>query len=221
MSLGALTYSQVDNKPPLLCSGGVIAGYNRGFGIHTNFTVRGFSSQFPFELRFGIGYTILNPGNASDARRIFINNATNGIPEKNGRTFDGRFDFLLPKSIFGFNHSYIAFGPRFSTFKGNFKYIGGNEDFDVKSHQWGIGGAIEHHFRMISNFSLVIQYGLDHYFPSTLTGHDTSYSPDNDNVNPTNDSQNENNPFAYRDADRAIKQPVLMPRIMIGMNFNL
>ena len=113
------------------------------------------------------------------------------------------------------------FGPRFSTFKGNFKYIGGNEDFDVKSHQWGIGGAIEHHFRMISNFSLVIQYGLDHYFPSTLTGHDTSYSPDNDNVNPTNDSQNENNPFTYRDADRAIKQPVLMPRIMVGMNFNL
>jgi hypothetical protein len=221
ISLSTLTYSQVNNKPPLLCSGGIITGYNRGYGTQTNFTVRGFSTEFPFEVRFGIGYTILNPGNASDARRIFINNATNGIPEKKGGSFDCRFDFLLPKSIFRVNHSYIVFGPRFSTFKGNFKYIGGNEDFDITSHQWGIGGAIEHHFRMISNLSLIIHYGLDHYFPSTLTGHDTSYSPDNDNVNPTNDNQNEDHPFTYKDADKAIKQPMFMPRAMIGVSFTL
>jgi hypothetical protein len=221
MSFSTISYSQVNDKHPLLCSGGIITGYNRGYGIQTNFTVRGFSSEFPFELRVGIGYSILNPGNAIDARRIFINNATNGVPEKKGRSFDYRFDLLLIKSIFGIKHSYVVFGPRYSTFKGNFKFIGGNEDFDVTSQQWGIGGAIEHHFRMISNLTLVIHYGLDHYFPSTLTGHDTSYSPDNDNVNPTNDNQNEGNPFTYRDAEKAIKQPMFMPRAMIGVSFNL
>jgi hypothetical protein len=30
-------------------------------------------------------------------------------------------------------------------FKGNVKYLGGNEEFDGKSHQWGIGFGIEHH----------------------------------------------------------------------------
>ena len=200
---------------------GIITGYNRGFGIQGNFTVQKLAEEFPFELRFGIGYNILDPGNAADARRIFINNATNGVPEKKGRSFDYRLDFLLPKTIFKVDHSYIVFGPRYSTFKGNFKYIGGNEDFDVTSRQWGIGGGIESHFEMTQNLDLVIAVGLDYYFPSTLKGHDTSYSPDNVNVNPRNDNQNDDTPFTYKDADKAINQPKFMPRIMIGINFNL
>jgi hypothetical protein len=168
-----------------------------------------------------MGCTFLNPGNAADARRIFINNATNGEPEKKGRSFDYRIDFLLPKSIFNMNHSYIVFGPRFSTFRGEFKYVGGNEDFEVTSHQWGIGGGIENHIKLAQNLTLLIIVGLDTYFPSTLTGHDTSYSPANDNVNPENDNQNNDAPFTYRDANKAIKQPMFMPRAMIGVNFNL
>ena len=214
-------YGQNATKGKLLYTGGVHTGYNRGFGIQTNLTIHNFSGGFPFDMRFGVGYTMLNPGNAADARRIFINNATNGVPEKKGRAFDYRFDFLLSRNLFGVSHSYIIFGPRFSTFRGNFKYIGGNEDFDVTSHQWGIGGAFEHQFNMTQNLNLVINYGLDHYFPSTLTGHDTSYSPGNDNVNPQNDNQNDDNPFTYRDADKAIKQPMFMPHIMIGVSFNL
>jgi hypothetical protein len=219
--LSLVTYGQEKVKNPLRFSGGIMTGYNRGFGIQTNFTAYNFSKEFPFELRFGIGCTFLNPGNAADARRIFINNATNGEPEKKGRSFDYRIDFLLPKSIFSMNHSYIVFGPRFSTFRGEFKYVGGNEDFEVTSHQWGVGGGIENHFKMNQNLTLLIVVGLDSYFPSTLTGHDTSYSPDNDNINPENDNQNDDAPFRYRDANRAIKQPMFMPRAMIGVNFNL
>jgi hypothetical protein len=37
----------------------------------------------------------------------------------------------------------LVFGPRYSTFNGNFKYVGGNEDFDIKSKQWGVEGDIE------------------------------------------------------------------------------
>jgi len=127
----------------------------------------------------------------------------------------------ISKTIFNINHSYLVFGPRFSAFKGDFKYVGGNEDFEVKSHQWGIGGGIENHFKMAKNLGLIIAYGLDFYVPSTLTGHDTSYSPDNDNINPTRDNQNENVYFIYKDANRAIRQPEFMPYLLFGVSFGL
>jgi hypothetical protein len=215
------SYSQQKANGPMEFSAGIMTGYNRGFGLQTSLTASGFAQGFPFELRFGMGYTLLNPGDAADARRIFINNATDGTPEKKGRSFDCRLDFMLPRPLFGMDHSYIVFGPRFSTFRGNFAYIGGNEDFDVTSTQWGIGGGIETHFNMTSTLNLILAVGLDHYFPSTLTGHDTAYSPDNDNVNPQNDNQDNDTPFTYRDADKAIRQPMFMPRVMIGMSFSL
>jgi hypothetical protein len=63
--------------------------------------------------------------------------------------------------------------------------------------------------------------GLDYYIPSTLHGHDTAYSPDNDNVNPRNDNENDDEPFTYKDANEAINQPGLMPYAMIGLTLNL
>jgi hypothetical protein len=219
--LGSVSYGQKNTESHLKYSAGFVTGYNRGFGFQPNITVSDFAPGFPFELRLGIGYTSLNPGNAADARRIFINNATNGTPEKKGRSFDFRFDFMLSKSVFGITPSYMFFGPRYSTFNGNFKYIGGNEIFDVTSQQWGIGVGFEHQFKMAEKLSLSIVYGIDYYMPSTLSGHDTSYSPDNDNVNPENDNQNDNISFKYKDANKAISQPQFMPRILIGLNFNL
>ena len=221
IGIGSTSYGQKEVKGSSKYSAGILTGYNRGFGVRTDLTLHSLTNELPFELRFGVGYSILNPGNAADARRIFINNATNGSPEKTGRSIDYRLDFLFPKSIFGLNHSYLVLGPRGSSFKGNFKYIGGNEDFDVTSHQWGVGGGIESHFKMAQNLNLVIVLGLDYYLPSTLHGHDTSYSPDNDNVNPRNDNENDDNPFTYKDADKAIDQPRFMPYVMIGLNFNL
>lgn len=220
IGIGSISYGQEKAKGPSKISAGILNGYNRGYGIQANLTLHSISNDLPFELRFGVGYSFLNPGNAADARRIFINNATNGTPEKSGRSIDYRLDFLFPKSIFGLNHSYIILGPRGSSFKGNFKYIGGNEDFDVTSHQWGVGGGVESHFKMAQNLNLVIALGLDYYLPSTLHGHDTSYSPDNDNVNPRNDNENDDTPFTYKDADKAIAQPRFMPYVMIGLNFN-
>lgn len=200
---------------------GFLSGYTSGLGFQGNITFNNFVEEFPFQLRLGLGYTLSNPGNAPDARRIFINNATNGVPEKKGSTFDYRFDFLVPASIFKVQNSYLIFGPRYSAYKGNFKFIGGNEDFDVKSKQWGIGLGIEHQFQMTSKLNLVLAYGADYYFSSTLKGHDTSYSPDNDNVNPRKDNQNGDVYFTYKDANEAIKQPKIVPRAMVGISFGL
>jgi hypothetical protein len=221
MGIGTNLYGQEKSRGSSKFSAGVLAGYNRGYGMQANIKLHNTTNELPFELRFGMGYTILNPGNAADARRIFINNATNGEPEKRGRSIDYRLDFLFAKSIFGIPHSYIVLGPRGSSFKGNFKYIGGNEDFDVTSTQWGVGCGIESHFKLKEKLDLVFALGLDFYMPSTLHGHDTSYSPDNDNVNSRNDNENNDSPFTYKDADKAIYQPRFMPFAMIGLNFEL
>jgi len=221
ISAGSTLQGQDAEKAPLKYQLGIMTGYNRGFGIQTNLTAYNFPKDFPLRLRLGIGISLIDPGNAADARRIFINNATNGVPEKNGRSFDFRLDFLFPKTVFGNSNSFLIIGPRFSTFRGHFDYVDGNEVFDVTSTQWGAGAALENHFKLTQKLSLVLNYGLDVYLPSTLTGHDTSYSPNNDNVNPEENNQNNDNPFQYKDANKAIRQPFIMPHIMIGVNFNL
>ena len=215
------SYGQEKGSATSKVYAGFLTGYNRGYGIQGNVGLTNVGNDNPIELRFGFGYTWLNPGNALDARRIFINNNTNGTPEKSGRSIDYRLDFIFHKPIFGLKHSYIVMGPRGSSFKGNFAYIGGNEEFDVISNQWGLGLGLENRTSLATNLSLIVAIGLDYYIPSTLHGHDTSYSPDGDNVNPRNDNENDDEPFTYKDANEAISQPGLMPYAMVGLTLNL
>ncbi len=198
---------------------GINAGYNRGLGIQPHFTIYNLTQDLPMHLRLAVGYTQLNPGIATDARRIFINNATNGTPEKKGHSIDFRMDFLIPFKIL--NNSYINLGPRYSDFKANFKYVGGNEDFDIVSSNWGVGVGAGNFFKMGGKIDLEVSLGFDYFFNDTLTGHDTSYSPDNENINPRGDNQNNNIKFTYEDADQAINQPKYMPRFMIGVVYHL
>ncbi len=199
---------------------GITTGYNRGFGINANFTFIDVAQGLHGNIRFSFGYNRLEPGKADDARRIFINNATNGVPKKKGKSFDYRVDYMMPHSFFNLKKSYLIFGPRYSSFTANFNYVGGNENFDVTTKQWGLGIGAENYFKMTSKFDLVFATGLDYFFNTTLKGHDTEYSPNNDNINPRNDNQN-NRQFKYRDANKAIKQPQFMPRIMVGVSLNL
>lgn len=88
---------------------GFSAGLNRGIGFQVNVTSLQPLESIPVQLRFGIGYTRLNPGNSADARRIFINNATNGVPEKKGKLFDYRLDFMLNSNFIESESSQIVF----------------------------------------------------------------------------------------------------------------
>lgn len=219
--MSALAYGQSSGKKTIGLHASIMTGYSGGYGIQADLLLKNITGEFPFDLRIGIGYSMFNPGIAADARRIFINNATNGVPEKSGRAFDCRLDFLLSKSIFDLNNSYLHIGPRYSSFKGNFRFIGGNEDFDVVSRQWGLGTGLENHFSVSARIKIIFSAGLDFYFPNTLKGHDTSYSPDNDNINPRDDNQNGDIEFVYKDADKAINQPKFVPRALIGLSFAL
>jgi hypothetical protein len=198
---------------------GLQGGYNGGLGFQPQFTIYNLTKDVTMHLRFAVGYTFMNAGDALEARRIFINNNTNGTPEKSATNLDFRMDFLLPVTLL--NNSYINFGPRYSSYKADYKFIGGNEFFDVTSHQWGLGAGLGNFFKINDSLLLEISAGADYYLPSTLTGHDTSYSPDNENINPRNDNQNNNEPFTYEDADSAINQPSIMPRLMLGVVYRM
>jgi len=168
-----------------------------------------------------MGYTTLDPGNSSDARRIFINNATNGVPEEKAKAFDYRLDFMWETSLFNLEESYIVFGPRYSSFAANFKYVVGNEYFDVSLRQFGIGLGAETQFKISEKFNLYLATGLDYFFNNTLKGHDTSYSTNDDNGNPRNDNQNNDEQFTFSDANEVIKQPSFMPRVMLGFVYKI
>jgi len=213
------TYISFAQKNVIKNEIGIQAGYNNGVGLRGHYTYFNFVKEVPMHIRLGIGYTTNNPGVSSDVRKIFINNATNGTPEKKGKNFDARMDFLFPIEIL--NNSFFNFGARYSSFKGNFKYIGGNEDFDITSTHFGIGAGVGSFFNINSKFNLEFNLGIDYFLPSTLTGHDTSYSPDDENINPQQDNQNNNINFIYKDADKAVNQPKLNPYLMLGVNYEL
>ena len=196
-------------------AGGFMIGYNGGLGFEGALKIGQFAQGFPFHLRIGLGYTsVSNPGKAWDARRIFINDNANGDPEKSGHYWDFSFDLLYKVSLFNMKEGYVYFGPRYSSFTGNFNFVGGNEDFDVTSGQWGLGSGLIAYFPISAKMNFTAAGGLAYYFASTLTGHDTSYSPDGEHVNARND-------YDYDDANDAINQPRLEFRAMIGLSFVL
>ncbi len=194
-------------------SAGIQAGYNGGPGFYLNSELSDFARQFPFKLRLGAGWSsVANPGNALDARKIFINNAANGRPEKRGWLYSFRMDLLYPVSWFKMSDAFVYGGPRYSMFTANFNFVDGNEDFDITSDHWGWGMGLVKSFRINRHFVLQLDAGLDYFLSAIIYGHDTSYSPDDENVNPRED-------FKYDDADKAINQPRLNLRLMMGLNY--
>jgi hypothetical protein len=191
---------------------GAQAGYSGGVGAEVNAMMADFAKGFPMALRFAVGYSVREPGRAADARRIFINDATNGTPEEKGWFWDYRFDLMYNTGWSSVADIYVTGGVRYAQFTGNFKFIGGNEDFDVTSDQWGLGAGMEGYFDITPKLQFVITGGVDYFFESSLKGHDTEYSPDGDDVNPRND-------YTYKDADEAINQPKWVGRALIGISY--
>ena len=201
------------NSNPYL-SAGMDLGYNNGLGVQGNLTISHFTKDIPISARIGLGYTSVNPENPVDARSIFINDATNGVPEKSGSVWDFKMDFLIPVQIFSFERSSLYFGPRYSQFTADFRFIDGNEFFNINSNQWGVGFGVESNFSMTHRFDLVLTTGFDYYFLGIIEGHDTSYGPDGEIINGRKD-------YTYQDADRAINQPKLVYKLLVGFNYFL
>jgi hypothetical protein len=145
---------------------------------------------------------------------VFINDNTNGTPTRNGRRWEYRLDALWRTHRGPFDRLDLVAGPRLSRFSGQFDFVGGNEYFNVVSTQWGLGAGAEASFRMNDRADFVAGTGLDYFFDATLSGHDTAYSPDGSAVNPTGE-------YTWADADAAVGQPKLTPRLMLGVQYRL
>jgi hypothetical protein len=191
-----------------------MTGYTGGFGINLNGTISEFSYDIPLSVRFGAGYNIREAGNPWDARKVFINDNTNGDPAESAHSFDLRLDFAYPVKLFSIRKSLLYVGPRYSMHTSTFEFVGGNEFFDISSSQFGLGLGLETYFGISPNLSLVFSGGFDYYFDAQISGHDSAYNPDGTNVSGRED-------YTYQDADAAINQPKYEFRFLVGLNFGL
>ena len=209
LSVALIVASWPGNAGGAELSGGLSLGYSMAPGAETSIEAADFAEGLPFSLRLGLSYGRPEGGDAADARRVFINDATNGTPEASGRVWIGRLDLVRKLESGPLGKVRIYAGPRLALFKGNFQFIGGNEDFDVNSRHWGWGGGLEKSWTMTPSIDFVVGGGIDWFLDAQLEGHDTSYDPDGENDNPRND-------YDYDDADEAIAQPDLEWRLSIG-----
>jgi len=195
-------------------SAGLLLGHGLGTGGDFSLEAARFAEGLPFSLRLGLGYSLLDPGDAVAARHIFINDNTNGTPEDEGHAYDWRLDLLRELGWGPLAGTRLFGGPRYASFTGTFSYIGGNEEFDVTSDQWGLGAGLERRWAMGSRWGFVMAGGLDYYLSSHIHGHDTTYSPDGEDVNGREG-------YDYDTADEAINQPELEWRLGLGLNLSL
>jgi hypothetical protein len=213
-SQGSGTPTPAEPQPAVLggtvLSVGGFLGFQDGVSFQAFGIAQNFAEGFPLKARLRLARTWTEPGSAPAARRIFINDATNGTPKKKGNTWDLGLDGLYPVGT----RSHFFGGVRYTRFKANFKYVGGNEDFDVTSSHWGLAAGMEATYPMGRKMALVLSGGAEYFFSSRLTGHDTSYSPDGENVNPRKE-------YTYSDADEAVAQPKLRPIALIGISYRL
>jgi hypothetical protein len=195
-------------------TGNVQMGYYDGVGLHFSGTFANFAEGFPFGLRIGFGHAWIPCGDAVLARRIFIDQNTggNGNARSKGSLWDYRFDLLYPVKLFTMDRAKVYGGVRYTDFNAYFEYIGGNETFDVINNEWGVGGGVESAFALSPIVDMIFSLGVDYYFRGELSGHDTYYRPDGNDLN-----SKEN--FTYADADAAINDPNVNARFMIGVAY--
>lgn len=189
---------------------GALGGYNHGLGARGEVVALHLSRDLPLGIGFGLGYTRLDPGHAGDARRIFINDATDGTPEKEGWFLDFRLDALWYVHAGRLQNAALFAGVRRDVFRGRFRFVGGNEDFTIEADDWGFGLGARGEVKLGRQLSLLGSIGFDYYPWSSLYGHDTRYSSDGS-------EDNGREGYAWRDADRAVNQPRFVPSVMLGL----
>ena len=189
-----------------------LTGYKHGFELQAQGTVTEVFKNQPIGFALGIGYTFVDPGDALAARRIFINDATDGTPEKDGHVVDLRADVIFFFKFFDLKQVGIFFGPRYSMFTGHFRYVGGNEDFLVTANDWGVGIGLRGMKALSPRLGLVGAIGVDWFPVSSLYGHDTTYFSNAPPINPKGT-------YTWSDASGAINSPRFTPSILLGLNW--
>ncbi len=206
--------AQQASTPGIAFSVGGMAGWADGTALQLFAVAQRVGGSIPLQARLRLGWDQVDPGNSLDARRVFINDATNGTPQKWGRTADVALDVLVGTRRLPGDEAFWVLGVRHSFFLANFRYVGANEEFTIRSTPTGFGAGGESRFRLGSATSLVVDAGLDYFLATSFEGHDTSYEPNGQDINPREG-------YAWKDADAAINQPRLRPMLAVGLQRRL
>ena len=188
-------------------------GYYDDLGITLGLRMESENSQLPFYIQGRIGTTYqFEPGNAEDARKIFINDNQGGNIQEYGQSWLFAIDLgwrihQKDDMLFEINASGIL-----NQYNAHFAFIGNNESFTVKTRALGIGlGGNMKIGLSDSRSSLILKGGVE-FFPKTrIDAHGSYfYTPDDTDDKPRND-------YSYSDADDAINQPFFRPYLMVGI----
>lgn len=190
-------------------------GYYNDLGVTLGLRVEDSNSEFPFFLQARIGSIYqIEPGNAEEARKIFINDNQGGNIQEFGLSYLTSIDFGWKIQLKNALQLELNISGLVNHYEAHFAFIGNNEAFTVKSTTLGIGigGSLRIGFSE-SRTSVLIKGGLEYFPKSRIDSHGTFfYTPDGSDDNPRND-------YTYEDADEAIFQPCLRPYIQIGILF--
>jgi hypothetical protein len=192
-------------------------GYQGGVGGRLVATVGDLFPGVPLAVSAGVGYALRDPGDPALARAVFVNQNTNGTPEESGHAWDARLDFVWLFGVPGLVDAGLFGGVRRTWFTGEFRYVGGNEDFEVRSQQWGWGLGLRGALAIGRAWSLSGSLGFDHYPAWSVTGHDATYRSDGSSVNARNDGAGYT--YTSRDADQAVNQPEFVPFVLLGVTW--
>lgn len=186
---------------------GLDTGFQNGYGIGAHMGLYNLDDQLPIGFNGGMFWSYQsNPGNANDARHIFINDNEGGTVEESGSSFlfylNGLYDFYRYKTM----DFLVYLGPRYSFYKANFTFIGDNEDFSVKTNQFGLGFGIQPVIKASKKIFIHFNIGMDYFFASRIEAHgEYYYNPDSQDDNPRTAPNGKD--YTYSDANKSINDP--------------
>lgn len=174
----------------------------------------------PLGFEIGLGYSWTRKGDATLACQVFINQNQNNNHEtiSSGGVLNVDFNATYPlvKAVGPVKLSVFG-GPRYARWAVRHQYVNGNEDFDIVSHVWGMGGGLRGTLPLSKNFNAIMDLSVNYFFRSSIYGHDATYYPDNSNINARNNGAGYT--YTYEDALRATTIPHFRPRVMVGIQF--
>ncbi len=187
-------------------------GYMNDLGLSLNFRLDDIDRNSDWFLNAGAGFIWqADPGNAEDARRIFINDGTGGTVQEYGTSVFVGLDFgrsLYRQDGFRFD-GYLS--GKWNFYRAHFAFIGDNEAFTVKTDQPGLGLGFKVHLNEGNRAVVTVDAGADLFFNARIYSHGTYY------YNPGNVDDRPRNAYTYADADASINNPKLRFYLTLGL----
>lgn len=200
---------------------GADTGFQNGYGVGLHTGLYNLDTQVPVGFNGGFFWSYQsNPGNANEARKIFINDNEGGTVEESGSSFlfymNGLYDFYSYKTI----DLLAYFGPRYNFYRAHFTFIGDNEDFTVKTNQFGFGFGIQPVVKVSKKVFIHLNIGVDFFFASRIEAHgEFYYNPDSQDDNPR--AAENNKDYTYSDANKSINDPATEMILKASVSYKL